>query len=223
MTMKKDNLPAKNNYIMLLELAVEKDADIGKLEKLMELKERFDRNEASKSFKRAMVEFQGNKPELKKEKKVFYNDKFQYKFMPLSVIQKAIDPILSKCGLSYRWETKEALGEINITCVVSHIDGHEERTSMTAPKDGSGNKNTIQSIGSTVSYLKRYTLKGAVGLSADDDTDGNEPSENKKEELTPDHKKWDAAKKSLKNKSATLTAIKKKYKLTKENEKLLKS
>ena len=45
---------------------------------------------------------------------------------------------------------------------------------MTADKDTSGNKNSIQSIGSTRTYLQRYTLIGALGLStAEDDTDGH--------------------------------------------------
>src|SRR5690606_10591416 len=42
-----------------------------------------------------------------------------------------------------------------------------------APPDGSGNKNAIQGIGSTSTYLQRYTLSAAFGLTtADEDDDG---------------------------------------------------
>jgi hypothetical protein len=44
---------------------------------------------------------------------------------------------------------------------------------MSAGADSTGNKNNIQSIGSTRTYLQRYTLVGALGLStADEDNDG---------------------------------------------------
>jgi len=40
--------------------------------------------------------------------------------------------------------------------------------------DTSGSKNSIQAVGSTVSYLQRYTLYSILGLASKDaDTDGN--------------------------------------------------
>lgn len=60
--------------------------------------------------------------------------------------------------------------ELKVTCVVTHREGHSERTTMTGPEDYSGFKTLIQSRGSSVTYLERYTLKGAFGLtSADSD------------------------------------------------------
>src|SRR5690606_5500273 len=38
--------------------------------------------------------------------------------------------------------------------------------------DSSGSKNAIQAIGSTLTYLQRYTLIQALGLAASDDDDG---------------------------------------------------
>lgn len=58
-------------------------------------------------------------------------------------------------------------------CIISHVDGHDESTTMSAEADTSGNKNAIQSRGSSVTYLQRYTLIGALGIStADEDVDG---------------------------------------------------
>ena len=222
----KTDIVVQSGPMALLELAISKDADIDKLEKLMELKERLDRNEASKAFKRAIVEFQGNKPELRKTKGVFMKGEYRFSFIPLPKIQKAIDPVLSKADVSYRWEQAENDDRITITCIVSHVDGHEERTSMSSDRDGSGSKNTIQSIGSAVSYLKRYTLEGALGLSADEDTDGNveEQIEDlipKKEELTPKHKMWKVVKAAISNNTRTMAQLKEKYKVSESNEKLL--
>ena len=63
---------------------------------------------------------------------------------------------------------------MRVTCFISHRDGHTEQTSMEAGKDDSGAKNNIQQKGSTQTYLQRYTLIGALGLStAEGDNDGN--------------------------------------------------
>ena len=46
---------------------------------------------------------------------------------------------------------------------------------MSAPADSSGSKNPVQQIGSTMTYLQRYTLIGALGLTtADKDDDGRQ-------------------------------------------------
>lgn len=212
---KKNMVATVNDPRPLLELAIEKGAGVDQLEKLMDLQERWERKEAAKSFKAAMVDFQNNKPVVIKTERAHNS-----KYAPLAKIQQAVDPVLSQYGISYRWEqSQDENGGITITCIISHVNGHEERTSLTAPKDSSGSKNAIQSLGSTVSYLKRYTLEGAIGLATDKDDDGGNPKP--KDELTPKHKSWKAAKESLKNKSATLDAIKKKYELSEENEKLL--
>lgn len=70
--------------------------------------------------------------------------------------------------------------ELEVTCVVTHIDGHSERTSMTGPEDHSGFKNAIQSRGSSATYLERYSLIGAFGIvTADSDPDGRQASAKK--------------------------------------------
>ena len=165
----------------LLSQAIEKGLDVEQLSKLMDLQERWQANEARKAFAKAMTEFQKKKPKLVKSSKVLYDNRgggqTDYNFTPLPEIQKKIDPILSKLGLSYSWkqeriETEKGEKEIKVTCVVTHIDGHSEETWLSAPLDDSGGKNKIQSIGSAVSYLDRYSLKNAFGLSTEEDDDG---------------------------------------------------
>jgi hypothetical protein len=63
--------------------------------------------------------------------------------------------------------------DIEVTCILTHKQGHSEETTMTGPVDYSGFKNAIQSRGSSTTYLERYTLIGALGLvTADTDNDG---------------------------------------------------
>lgn len=152
----------------LLQTAVEQGADLDKLEKLMDLQSRWNAEQARKSYYEAFTQFQSIVPTLKKTKKGH-----NYMYAPLSDIAEQIKTPLKECGLSFRFEqTQTEQGQIQITCIVSHIDGHTERNTMSGGADTSGSKNSIQSIGSAVSYLQRYTLIGALGITtADEDID----------------------------------------------------
>lgn len=82
-----------------------------------------------------------------------------------------INPIIGKHGLSYRFRTTQD-DRIHVTCVLSHRAGHREETTLAGPADSTGSKNAIQAIGSTLTYLQRYTLVQALGLAASEDDDG---------------------------------------------------
>jgi hypothetical protein len=64
---------------------------------------------------------------------------------------------------------------------VSHRDGYSEETELSGGNDNSGNKNDIQAVGSTITFLQRYTLKAALGLAATVDDDGRNSSATEKE------------------------------------------
>lgn len=101
------------------------------------------------------------------------NGKGSYQYEDLASISKAIDKILSAHGLSYRFHTSSTADTVTVTCRLSHVSGHTEENSLTGPYDRTGSKNPVQALGSTVSYLQRYTLKSALGLAAAKDNDAN--------------------------------------------------
>ena len=164
------------NPLSLIEMAVSKNADISQLQQLMDLQERWERNQAKKSFLAALSKFQTMVPALKKNKtanvKMTNGGYFSYNYADLGSIDQVIKEAMNECGLSKRWEFEEKDGKMKVTCLVSHLDGHTETTSMEGAADNSGAKNSIQQKGSTHTYLQRYTLIGALGLStADQDND----------------------------------------------------
>lgn len=170
-----DNHPAVQpmNPAQMLSMAVQKGIDVEQLDKLMQLNERWEANEARKAYFDAFATFQAIVPTIKKSK-----DGHNYKYAPIGDIAFQIRPALEQCQLSYRFEINDSDGLISVTCIVSHRLGHQERTTMSGAPDTSGSKNAIQSHGSTVSYLQRYTLIGAFGLTiADEDIDGRVESE----------------------------------------------
>lgn len=161
-----DQTPATTPMTML-EKAVSSGASLEMVEKLMALQERWEANQARKAFDEAIAAAKAEiKPVVRNSKG--HNDK---RYADFAAIANAIDPVISKHGLSYRFRTQQT-DRIAVTCVLSHKSGHYEETTLAGPADASGSKNAIQAIGSTLTYLQRYSLVQALGLAASNDDDG---------------------------------------------------
>lgn len=167
---------AAGSYMALIQSAVSTGATVETLERLMALKERHDANEAKRQWIEAMREFQKIKPDLPRTQQVsFGGGKAAYAFCPLPEIDKRLREPLDACGLSYRFENDDRTetGDIGVRCIVTHVAGHSESTIQYAKADTSGNKNPVQALASTRTYLMRYTLIAVFALTtADDDDDG---------------------------------------------------
>ena len=163
--------------MQMLNMAVQQGADLDKLEKLMALQERWEKTEARKAFVVALNAFKAAPPEIIKNKLVSFTTskgKTEYKHATLDQVSGIIGAALAQFGISHRWEVEQPDGgKIRVTCVLTHSQGHSERVPLQANSDDSGGKNAIQGIGSTVTYLQRYTLLAATGMAvADHDDDG---------------------------------------------------
>lgn len=154
----------------LIQSAISKGSDLEDLEKLLSLRERWEANEARKAYHKAMAAFKANPPKIDKDKKVSFatsSGKTSYSHASLANVTEKINTELSKYGLSASWTTKQN-GAITVTCRITHELGHGEETTLTAQSDVSGSKNAIQAIGSTITYLERYTLLALTGLATCD-------------------------------------------------------
>ncbi len=162
-------LPAPVTPAHMLQIAVEQGADLDKLEKLMDLQERWEEREAQKAFTVSMSDFRNRCPAIVKTRS---GHNIKYAGLAESIDQ--IKDLMAECGLSHSWSTGQEGSDVKVTCTVTHILGHSESTLLVAGPDTTGSKNSIQAIGSTVSYLQRYTLFAILGLASQDaDTDGN--------------------------------------------------
>lgn len=165
------------NPLQMLNTAIEKGVSTDVLEKLIALHERFEATEARKAFNNAVADAKAEIPVIEKTQHVTFDHRSgdgqtDYWHEDLATIAKTIDPILGAHGLSYRYRSAQADGRVIVTCILSHRLGYSEETTLTAAPDASGKKNTIQQVGSTITYLQRYTLKLALGLAAGRDDDG---------------------------------------------------
>lgn len=164
----------------MIHMAMERGATPDVIAQAMALHERWEANQARKAFDEAMSSAKGEFPTIVKNRTVDFSSskgRTHYKFEDLGEIAKTVDPILKKYGLSYRYRTEQSNGTVSVTCIVAHRDGHFEENTLSAGHDQSGNKNSIQAVGSTITYLQRYTLKSALGLAASHDDDGRTSTE----------------------------------------------
>jgi hypothetical protein len=161
--------------LSLLSAALARGADGEMLERLIGFHERSQAYEARKAFETALATAKAKIPVIAKNRQAVLGRQ-PYRHEDLAEIARTITTILARYGLSYRFRSQSTGALVTVVCVVSHRDGHSEENSLSASPDESGEKNSIQAIGSTLTYLQRMTLKAALGLAASDDDDGQAAS-----------------------------------------------
>ena len=169
-------------------VALDPRADIEKLDRMMAMYERLKAKEAELAFnaakgrilkKLAGIKFVKNRPafyeiEKGKPQKSTYE---AFKYAPLEEIDKHLRPLLleEEMDLSYSDEPREH-GWILMRGRLKHLpSGYFEDSFMPAPPDTSGGKSTVQGVGSTNSYLRRYiacNIFNIVVVGEDDDGNG---------------------------------------------------
>ncbi|HEY1800063.1 MAG TPA: ERF family protein [Terriglobales bacterium] len=171
----------------LLRIAVSQKANVEELNRLMDLQERWEKNEAKKAYVVAMNAFKANPPEITKNELAKFTSvkngkeiEIEWWYSTLDHIHGIILAEMSKHGISHRWVTEQPNTEtIRVTCILTHKLGHSEQTTLQGPIDHSGSKNAIQAIGSSAKYLERYTLMAATGLAdGTPDVDGSASAAN---------------------------------------------
>lgn len=172
--------PAQDPFLSIIERAItDPSFDVNKLDKLLQVRREWEKDQATKAYHEAMSTFKLAAPEITRNRDVAYDKKgggtTSYSHATLDAICDAIVAKLAEVGITHHWTTKqETLKEVEVACILTHKFGHSVVGAvLKGPPDDSGSKNDIQAIGSTVSYLERYTLLAACGLAVKgQDTDG---------------------------------------------------
>lgn len=158
--------------------------DVDKLDALLKVQMTWEANEAKKDYVQAMAAFKADPPKILKDKTVSYSG-VTYTHASLTNVTSCINKTLSDHGLTASWVTSQDNGSVKVTCKITHVQGHSENTSLSAAPDSTGSKNAIQAIGSTVTYLQRYTLLALTGLATHDQDDDGAGACEKKVEIVP--------------------------------------
>lgn len=159
--------------MQMVAVAVERGHDIQQIEKLMDLADRHEKNEARKAYYKARAAFAANPPKVIKDK---VNRQYGSPYSSLENFVSTVAAGLSPHGLSACWTFDQSGGTISVTCVLTHERGHSEDVTLSGPPDTSGQKNSLQQIKSTLTYLKLATLEAVTGIASvvgNVDDDGN--------------------------------------------------
>lgn len=175
-------LPAGADARVLMTLiervAMQRDVDLDRVQKLLDIKDRWERDQARKSFIAAMAAFKADPPTILKNKHVRFQTQkgvTEYDHATHDEVVNKIIPALAKYGFSHSWNVKQDKGAIEVTCILTHVEGHSESVTLISSADDSGGKNSIQALVSAKTYLERHTLIAVTGLTtggigaADDD------------------------------------------------------
>jgi hypothetical protein len=173
-------LPAQSETAAILgmieRVARDPSVNMDKMMQLMSWRKETIADQRRAEFDEAMSGAKAEIPVINKNREVDFTSqkgRTHYKYEDLAEIARVVSPILAKHGLSYRYRVTSNVNEpVSVTCIVSHRAGHFEEVTLTGGRDESGNKNSIQAVASTLTYLQRMTLKAALGLAASDDDDG---------------------------------------------------
>jgi hypothetical protein len=177
----KKDLPENIETTSIVMAAMQRGYEPAFIEKMMDLSERNEKNEARRQFFQAVADFKKDPPEVLKDKENSQFSKGEKKAMYVSLgrLISTVSPALGQHGLSASWEIAQSDKLVKVTCKLSHRLGHSESVTMEAPPDASGGnaKNPIQQIKSTVTYLRAATFEAVTGIAATEeanlDDDGN--------------------------------------------------
>lgn len=133
--------------------------DANKLEKLLTMYERIMDRNAQRAFNVAFADMQAKLPVITAHGKIEYNGKVISEYAEFEDINDAIKPILHEHGFGLMFKVKGADGSVAVTPILIHREGHrEEGEPLELGADTSGGKNSVQAMGSSTSYGKRYAV-----------------------------------------------------------------
>ena len=160
---------------------------------------------------KALLEFHKNVDSIKKTSK---NPFFKSSYAPLEEILNAVAIPLQKAGLII---TQHPICDDQLETLIIHAESGQYLSSVVPMHSA---KNDSQSMGSAITYARRYAIGAILNLSIEPDDDGNKSTQAKqapeKNWLNPKTKEWISAVEYLK-KGGKIDAIKQKYSISKTN------
>lgn len=159
--------------------------DIDKMERLLAMQERVQERMAKQAFTEAKIAMRPELPEVSMKGHIIIRDKNDATkvvqdtpFARFEDIHDAVMPVLTQHGFDLAFRNGlSPEGKVRVTTILSHVAGHSEETVFDLPHDSSGSKNSVQAVGSSTSYGKRYGVLSALNIKvAGEDDDGQAAS-----------------------------------------------
>lgn len=146
--------------------AANPSVDIDKMERLLQMQERvMDRN-ANMAFNSSFAQMQTEMPVITERGEIAVGGQVRSKYAKFEDINEVVKPIMERYGFSINFKTSTEGAQIRVVGVLMHSMGHREEGSMLLPADTSGSKNSVQALGSSISYGKRYVMNSLLNITS---------------------------------------------------------
>lgn len=158
--------------------------DVAKMTELVNLQERIADRQSRQAYIVARESMQSELPIIGKRGEIKNNKGgVMAHFATWDAIHQTILPILKRHAFVIDFKIGNQNNMVTVECVLSHVQGHvESGGAMLLPQDTSGAKNSVQGMGSSVSYGKRYTTCAMLNIlteGADNDANSIQSMEEK--------------------------------------------
>lgn len=161
-------LPADPMVSMIERIAMDPNADIAKLERMLDMKERHEARQAKAEFDLSFAKASSEFPEIP------LNGLNNHTNQPYALLKDIIGktrPVLARYGFSLSFSTEVSERDVIVTAELAHQSGHSKRNSLPLPRDTGAGRNNVQAVGSSQTYGQRYTAQAILGLSLGEDTE----------------------------------------------------
>lgn len=178
--------------MQMLAIAVERGDDLERIKQLRELYKEWKADEAKSAYVEAFANFKRNMPDVVKD---MLNKQYGSDYSSLSNLVNTTNRALGEYGLNATWDPVVKDNIVTVTVIMTHIDGHEQRVTLCGPPDNTGQKNALQQLKSTLTYLEGATFQaitGVVARSASKDDDGNGAGGKPEVEAPAGYENWKA-------------------------------
>lgn len=122
------------------------------------------------AFQTAFVAMAAEMPQVTKEGVVELKNKEghrfgSYKYALWEDMDEAIRPILNRHGFALTFsQIANGKGQVVVRGTLMHVDGHSIDAEREMPPDVGPGRNSLQAIGSAISYAKRYLAEGLCNI-----------------------------------------------------------
>ena len=166
---KVEPIKSADSFLAMIErLSLDPNVSADKLEKIFDLHQRTQAEVARRAYDVAFHAAQGKLPVIAENGK---GPKGSYAL--LEDIVDAVRPILSEYGFAISHRVESGRDHVKVTCVLAHVGGHREETSLSLAYDLSDGKTAAHGAVSSTSYGRRVTATAMLGIvSRGEDKDG---------------------------------------------------
>lgn len=162
---------------MLERVATTPGINVENMQALLAMKMQMMAKGAEMKFNEAMARLQQKLPTIDKKGMIEFVDKNNVTrktpFAKYEDIDAAIRPHMLAEGFTITFDSVWGAEGATVTGILSHKDGHSKQATIRLPLDSSGSKNSLQGMGSTLSYARRYLVGMLLNIvTKNEDNDG---------------------------------------------------